>query len=235
MKRFFEKADARQGEDGWSIVLDGRAVRTPAGGTLRAPTRPLAEAIAGEWNAQGERIDANTMPLTRLCNAAIDLVRSRRAEVVDEIVRFGETDLLCYRAEEPAALAERQHALWQPVLDWLMLQHDAPLTVTHGVAPVPQPEPSLAAMRAALRPLCDFRLTAMGTATPALGSIVLALAVLEGAVAPDTAWEASIVDETFQAARWGEDAEAARLRETRRADFAAAVRMLTLLDAADAG
>ena len=233
MKRLYREAGCRQLEGAWAIELDGRAVRTPAGGTLRVPTAALALAICGEWNRQGEKVDTAAMPLTRISNAAIDLVPARREQVIDQIVRFGETDLLCYRATEPAGLVARQQAAWQPPLDWLMRQYDAPLKVAHDIGHVPQPEASLAALRAAIAGMSDFQLAAMSNLATVLGSIVLALAVRDRALATEAAWEASIVDEMFQAGQWGDDAEAIDRRAVRKAEFEVAVAMLTLLDRPD--
>ncbi|MEZ5667010.1 MAG: ATP12 family protein [Alphaproteobacteria bacterium] len=233
MKRFFKQAGCRRTEAGWAVELDGRPVRTPGRRALCLPRQALAEALCAEWNAQGEKIDMRAMPLNRIANAAIDLVPDRRDEVIDQIVRYGATDLLCYRTAEQPELAARQQATWQPVLDWLMRQHDAPLAVTDAVTPVGQPEASLAAIRAALRPRDDFALAAISNLTAVLGSVALALAVVDRAVTSDAAWAASILDETHQARLWGEDAEAAGARAARRADFDVAVRMLALLAAAD--
>lgn len=234
MKRFYEKAAARAMEDGtWAVELDGRPVRTPAGVTLCTPTRSLADAVCAEWNAQSEKVDTLVMPMTRMVNAAIDLVPAQRNNVIDEIVRFGETDLLCYRAPEPEALVKRQLATWQPVLDWLLLHYDAPLHVTDGIAHVAQPEQSLAIVRATLAEMSDFELAAMSNLAAVLGSIVLALAVRDGAISNEEAWAASILDEMFQAEQWGEDAEATERRAKRRADFDAATQMLNFSSSTD--
>lgn len=233
MKRFYREAGCRQAADRWLIELDGRSVRTPAGGSLAVPTRALADAVCGEWNTQGEKVDTRAMPLTRISNAAIDLVPARRGEVIEQIVQFGETDLLCYRAPEPEALAARQHALWQPPLDWLLRQYDAPLRVTHAIGHQAQPEQSLAALRATLAIMGDFQLAAMSNLTTVLGSIVLALSVRDRAMSPEAAWEASIVDEMFQAGIWGDDDEAAARRAMRRAELDIATRLLLLLEPND--
>ena len=233
MKRFYRQADCRLADGRWLIELDGRPVRTPAGGSLGVPTRALAAAVCAEWNAQGEKVDARSMPLTRISNAAIDLVPTRREQVIDQVVRFAETDLLCYRATEPEGLVERQQAQWQPPLDWLMLHYDAPLRVTRDIGHVPQPGTSLAAVRSSVAWMSDFQLAAMSNLATVLGSIVLALAVRDRAIDLETAWQASIVDEMFQAERWGEDAEAAGSRAGRRAELEVAATMLNLLDQPD--
>jgi chaperone required for assembly of F1-ATPase len=233
MKRFYREAASRVSDGRWAIELDGRPVRTPAGGTLAVPTPALAQAICDEWNAQGDRVDTQTMPLTRISNAAIDLVPSQREAVIGQMVQFGETDLLCYRAAEPEGLAARQQAKWQPPLDWLLRHYDAPLRVTTGIGHVAQPEQSLAVLRATLAGMNDFQLAAMSNLVTLLGSIVLALAIRDRAMQPDEAWDASIVDEMYQAELWGDDPEAAERRAARKAELDVAAAMLRMLERRD--
>ncbi len=233
MKRAYRHADCRPSDGSWAVELDGRPVRTPAGGRLALPTRPLAAAVCDEWNAQGDRIDARSMPLTRISNAALDLVSARRAEVIEQVVQFAETDLLCYRATEPEALVARQQALWQPPLDWLLLHYDAPLQVTTGISHVPQPAQTVSVLRRELSGMDDFGLAAMSNLATILGSIVLALAVRDRVMTVEAAWTASILDEAFQAELWGDDDEAVARRAGRRAELDLAARMLHLLEGTD--
>lgn len=229
MRRIYREARAVPAEGGYRIELDGRPVRTPAGAPLTLPNAALAEAVAGEWNAQGERVAPLTMPLTRFASTVIDRVRPQRAAVLEEVARYAETDLVCYRAEAPAELVGRQQALWQPLVDWAVLRFDAPLLVASGVLPRRQPASALAALRAAVEALDDMRLMALHTATTAAGSLVIGLALLEGRLSPEDAWSLSQLDESFQIERWGEDAEAARRRQALRQEIADAWRLATLL------
>jgi len=135
VKRFYKQAMVTEDKQGFGVALDGRPVRTPAKHALAVPTHSLAAAIAAEWQAQGERVDPRALPLTRLASIARDLVAPRRSAVVAEIVKYAGTDLVCYRAEEPAALRDRQHAAWQPHIDWAAQRFGAPLGVTSGVLP----------------------------------------------------------------------------------------------------
>jgi chaperone required for assembly of F1-ATPase len=228
-KRFYEEVAAKdEGGGGASLLLDGKPVRTPGKAPLTLPSRALAEAVASEWRAQGERIDPSTMPLTRLANSAIDGVAGREQAVIDDIARHAASDLLCYRAEGPKALVEAQSAHWDKVLDWARMELKAPLVLAQGVVHVAQPEASLARIRRALDGLDALRLAALHVMTALTGSALLALAVLRGKLTPEQAWTAAHVDEDFQISQWGEDAEAATRRENRWRDFAAAARALTL-------
>ncbi|MGE5203319.1 MAG: ATP12 family chaperone protein [Acidobacteriota bacterium] len=229
MKRFYKHATVSESERGFGVALDGKPLRTPAKHPLTVPSRALAEAIAAEWQAQGERIDPHALPLTRLASIALDLVAPRRAAVVAEIARYAGTDLLCYRAEEPAELRARQHAAWQPLLDWATQRFDAPLGVTAGVLPVPQPAATLAAFTAAVGAYDTHRLAALHLATAALGSLVLALALVEGRLDAETAFAAAQLDETFQIERWGEDSEQMKRRANLKDDIALAARFVALL------
>ena len=229
IKRFWTSAEAAPHPEGWTVALDGRPVRTPAGGAFLAPTRALAEAAAAEWDAQGERPDPRAMPLTRAVNTALDRVSARRAEVAEEIARFGASDLLCYRAPHPDELVRRQVAAWDPVLDWAESRFGVSLLRVEGVMHASQPEPTLAALSAAVHARDPFELTALHDLTTLTGSLVLALAAAEGEIGAEDAWTRSRVDETWQIERWGEDAEAAAAAEARRAAFLAAARLLSLL------
>lgn len=231
MRKFYQHADVRAVCDGVGIVLDQRPVRTPGGAAVIVPSRPLAEAIAAEWRAQGETVLPHTMPLTRLAITAIDRVAPTRGAMIDDVMSFAGTDLLCYRAPEPAELARRQVAHWQPVLDWVALRFGARLATTTTITPVAQSPEALAALRAVLEGYDDLRLTVAGSIAAACGSLVLALAMVEGRLGPGQAFAAGQVDETFQNERWGVDEEAAVRREALRADVHAAADFLALLSA----
>lgn len=230
MKRFYKAAGTVQAEGGIQIHLDGKPVNTPAKALLLVPNLAIAEAIAEEWNAQGETVDPPTMPLTQLANTTIDSVAPERGAVVASVLAFAETDLLCYRAGQPAALAERQAAIWQPLLDWAALELDAPLNVTNGVLPVAQPPASVAAFAAVLAGYDDFRLAAVAHATGLLGSIVLANAVAAGHITAENAFEAAYLDEAYQHENWGTDFEAAARLDRRRMEITATERFMRLLD-----
>lgn len=232
-KRFYKDVGVEPRDGGFAILLDGRPVRTPHKNHLQVPTAALAEAIGDEWRAQGEYIDPATMHLTRLANTAIDAVSAKMPEVANEIVAFAGSDLLCYRAEGPRDLVHRQAAAWDPVLRWVGERIGATFTIVEGIMPVSQPAETLSAVAAAIAPLDAFRLSALHVMTTLAGSAVLALARLMGRLSADQAWTAAHVDEDWQIAQWGEDAEAAARRKRRHAEFSAASRLLDLLGPAE--
>lgn len=229
MRRSYRQATVDSDATGHKILLDGKPLVTPAKVPLLLPTRPLGEAIAGEWMQQGEKIKPQSMPLTRLAATAIDRVRPRRELVIEEVAGYAATDLLCYRAHEPPALVARQAEVWQPVLDWLQQRFDAHLLVTRGVSPVQQSALSLARLRAAVAAEDDLHLAALQALTGTLGSLALALAVRQGELDPEAAFEVSQLDESFQIERWGSDAEAMLRREEIRQDILDTARFLALL------
>jgi len=229
VKRFYKDAAVVEAGNGFSVSLDGKPVRTPAKQPLLVPSRALAEAVAEEWRAQGDTVDPRNLPLTRLCSIAIDLVGPRREAVVAEIAKYAGTDLVCYRAEEPAELTARQHATWQPLIDWAALRFDAPLAVTAGVLPVAQAEETLRAFERAIAAYDTPRLAALHLATAACGSLVVALALVEGRIDAEAAFAASELDESFEIERWGEDSEQTRRRTALKADIALARRLVELL------
>ncbi|PWC86686.1 ATPase [Azospirillum sp. TSH100] len=229
MKRFYKAAGVGEAEGGFRVELDGRPVRSPAKAPLVFPSRPLAQGVADEWDAQGDQIDAHSMPLMQLSSTAVDLIPAKRPDIVHAISAYAGTDLLCYRAEHPQPLVERQAQVWQPLLDWAALTYDAPLHVCAGLMPKPQPEEALAALRRVVERTDDWTLSALQTATGVCGSIIVALALLEGRLSAEEAFEVSQLDETYQIEQWGEDAEATKRRANVRAEIVACRRFVDLL------
>jgi len=230
VKRFWKQADVVAEAAGWGVALDGKPVRTPARKPLVVPTGALAEAIAAEWNGAGERVDPLSMPLTGLANAAIDRVAADPASFADGLARYGESDLACYRAEAPQALAERQARSWDSLLAWARRRFDVDFATTVGILHVPQPRATVQRLAHAVASLDPFRLAGLSPLVTIGGSLVAALAVLERALEPAQAWEAVTIDERWQAEQWGSDSEAEAALEARRLDFMAAARFLDLLD-----
>ncbi len=229
MKRFYTTATIEPGPDGLAILLDGKPVKTPAKAPLLLPGAALADAVAAEWNAQGDKIAPRTMKLTGLANAAIDRIGPERDSFVRALAAYGESDLLCYRAEAPAGLVQCQAALWDPPLAWARRRFDVDFEIVHGVMHRGQPDFTLRQLEAAVAAYPAFALAALSQLVSLSGSLVLALMLAEGATNLDTAWRAATADEDWQAEQWGADADAAARQEARRQDFAAAARFLTLL------
>ncbi|MCX8100205.1 MAG: ATP12 family protein [Geminicoccaceae bacterium] len=230
MRRFYREVTVEPGEAPVAVLLDGRPLKTPARQALRLPTRPLAEAVAAEWAAQGEQITPPTMPLTRLAVTATDLMPARRADAIEEVVGYAATELLCYRAVSPADLAARQHERWQPWLDWLVATRGARLELVRSLDPCPQPEASLLALRAAVEAVADWPLVGLHAAVTATGSLVLGLALLDGALDAAEAFALAQLDELYQIERWGEEREQQRRHAALRRDLATAARFLRLLE-----
>jgi len=226
MKRFYKVAAATP--DG-GIALDGRPVRTPGRAPLVAPTAALADAIAAEWDAQGDQIDPRAMRFTGFANAAIDRIAPDLVTFAQGLSVYGESDLLCYRADGPAALVRRQAEAWDPLLGWAAKRYDVAFNVTAGIVHVAQPPATLERLAAATLARDAFALAGLSPLVTISGSLVVALAVAEEAVLVDEAWSAVIVDEQWQAEQWGEDALAVQALAARRDDFAAAAEFLALL------
>ena len=229
MKRFYGQATASPEEGGVAILLDGRPVRTPGRNLLRVPTEELAEAIASEWNAQGETVDPRSMPLTGLANAAIDRVAPDPAGFARTLADYGESDLLCYRAEGPQSLVERQEQGWGPLLAWARTRFGVELETTTGVMHRRQPAETVERLGRAAAARSPFQLAGLAPLVTIAGSLIVALALAEGAIGLDSAWDAAMLDEAWQAEQWGADPLAAASLQNRRREFEAAYRFLTLL------
>ncbi len=227
MKRFYKAVTVQESEGGFGVQLDGRPVKTPAQTLLVAPTRALAEAVAGEWAAQEGEVRPLSMPLTRLCATVLDRAEAKRAAFSDEILAYLGNDLICYRADGPADLVARQQAAWDPWLGWAA-ERGIVLETTVGVLHRPQSPDSIASAREILEREDALGVTVAHVLTTALGSAVLALAVLDGALGAEEAFAAAAVDELFQAEKWGEDREAARARREVREDIRTAALFLGL-------
>ena len=210
------------------IALDGRVVKTPMKAALRLPTQSLANAVAAEWAAQGEKIDPATMLFTKLANTAIDRVRPLRENIEAEILDYAGSDLVCYRAAEPQALILRHAAAWDPIVDWARTALDAPFIVTTGIVHTPQTEAALKGFASALGALSDFELAAYYTIMTLTGSALIAMMLARDAIAPQTAWAAAHADEDYQIEQWGGDEEAAARRALRLTEFSACCRFMAL-------
>jgi len=211
------------------IALDGRPVRTPGRLALVLPTEALADAVAGEWRAAEGEIDPRAMPLTGLANTAIERVAPDPATFAASLAAWGESDMLCYRAETPEPLVERQAAAWDPLLDWARTRYDVHFVVTTGIMHQPQPPATLARLGEAVAARSPFELAPLAPIVTITGTLVGALALIEGAVDSATLWTAAHIDEDWQAELWGRDPLALAAYEERQRDFDAAVRFLGLL------
>jgi chaperone required for assembly of F1-ATPase len=222
MKRFYKEATAVEADGGWSILLDGRPVRTPARALLVLPTAALGNAVAQEWASQGEEIDPAAMTMTGIANAAIDHVMPDPAAFAAPIAAYGESDLTCYRADGPEPLVARQAEQWQPLIDWAQARYDVSLRVTSGIVHVPQPPETLIRLGEAVRALDPFLLAPLSTLVSMSGSLIIGLAAVERAFPLAQLWQAAELDELWQAEQWGDDDQALLRRAQRHEAFMAA-------------
>jgi chaperone required for assembly of F1-ATPase len=227
-KRFWASVDVVEAENGFNVTLDGRRVLTPQKSVLSLPTHPFAQRLAAEWSAVEGAVDPNAMPITRAANSAIDKVTPQRTEIIDILAAYGESDLLCYHADQPRALVERQQAQWSPWLDWACQRYNAPMVVTSGISPVSQDPQSMLRLREPLKKMTVFQLTGMHDLITISGSLVLALAITDGEISAEDAWPISRLDELWQIEEWGADEEAEELGESKRKDFLRAFEIFSI-------
>ena len=227
MKRFWAGTAVTGAGTAWSVTLDSKPLRLPGGGTLTVPLPRLAEAVAAEWAAAPAVFTPDDLPLTRLATTAQDRVRQHRADLIQQLAGFGMNDLLCYRGQPPA-LAARQEAAWQPWLDWAAARHGIRLTVTSGVMPIAQPPEAGAACTTALAASDEYQLAGLGVVVPALGSLVLGLAIQAGALGAAPACDLAQLDSLWQEQHWGQDEAAASSRRALLADVAAAAQFMVI-------
>ena len=218
-KRFWNETSVEEKEDGFAVRLDGRAVKTPAKARLVVPTRAMAEAIAAEWDAQGEDVDPTRMPTTRGANAAIDKVRVQHGEVADMLAEYGNSDLLCYRATQPQELVARQAEAWDPLLDWAASDLQARLEPREGLMHADQEAQSLKTLRQRVHDLNEFELAAFHDLVSLSGSLVIGFAAVHKWDQIERLWDISRIDETWQEEQWGIDEEAKAQAEVKREAF----------------
>lgn len=228
-KRFWDAVAVEARDGGFGVALDGRVLKTPAHAPLVVPTEGFAREIAAEWEGIESEIRPDDLPFTRTANTVIDRIAGNPGPVVEALAAYGETDLLCYRAEGPDALQLRQAELWDPWLEWSAREIGAPLLAVSGIIHHAQPEPSLAALRAAVAAHDPFALAALHELVTLSGSLVLALAVSRGALDGESAWALSRLDEIWQAEQWGRDSEAEQAAAIKCAVFLRAEDQLRLL------
>ncbi len=231
MKRFWTSTAAQQHEDGFAILLDGKILHLPGGNPLNVPFPALAAAIAQEWAEAGgetKNFTPDDLPLTRLASTARERVHHHRDNIISQLAAYGLTDLLCYRAENQPALAAREQELWQPQLDWAAQTYGIQLRTTAGIVPIPQPPEALAIFTAALAAMTDYQLAAIGVIVPALGSLILGLAVAANALTPDAACNLAFLGELWQEEHWGADEAAAARRQIIRDDIATSAHFMAL-------
>jgi len=214
---------------GYQVLLDGKPIRTPSGAVSILPTTSLADAVAEEWRAQGDKIRPATMILTKLANTAIDRVAPNRQAVIAQILAFGKSDSLCYRAEAPEALVGRQVAAWDPLLEWARVRYGAELHVATGIGPIEQSPEALQALERAIAGHGDFALAGLHGAATLLGSVIVALALSEGRLDAGEAFAAAYLDEIYQAEKWGRDQEADRRLRNKAAELTEIARFLRIL------
>jgi len=230
MKRVYREVATAPGDWGHTVRLDGRPVTTPRRRPLILPTPALAELVAAEWAAQGETVAPDGMRVNRLATTAIDLMPERRTGAIEQVVEYVETDLLCYRAAFPAELAAAQARHWDPPLDWLAHTHGIRLEVTAAMTPVGQPDAAVRGVAGVVAGLGDWPLVGLHALTTTTGSVVLALMVHARALSAAAAGDAALVDDRFERARWGEEADAQAREQRLLADVDAAERFLHALD-----
>ncbi len=228
LRRFWSKATAAETDDGWSVLLDARPLRTPAKRVLTAPTQGLAEAVAAEWDAQEGEVNPAKMPMTRLANSALDKVATQHAVVATLVADYGGSDLLCYRADGPQQLVDRQMTLWDPLLEWVANTHGIVLEVQTGLMPVAQPRESLQRIHNHTQDLSNHVLTGFHDLVSLSGSWVIGYAALTEHMPVDALWDIALIDEIWQAEQWGEDEEAMEVRANKRNAFLDALRFTQL-------
>lgn len=229
MKRFYEKAEVAETGGGWQVALDGRALRTQGGAEQIVPTQALAGALADEWREQGPDLDPAAFPLRDMVDYAIDRVAPDPVAAVAAIVPYGDTDTLCYRAEDGSSLRTRQDEAWEPILAAIEARHAVAFVRAGGVVHTAQAPETLAALKAHLESLDPFTLAAVQNMAAIAGSLCVALAMLEPDADAETLFAHANLEEDWQAAQWGWDNDALTRRDARLAGFILAARLAALV------
>ena len=229
MKRFYKTVTIAEEDGGFVVKLDDHRLKTPEKKPLIIPTRAMTEVVKEEWDSQEDSIDPARMPMTKLLNTMLDRVEARRDEIIEDLVRFGGNDQLCYRANSPEDLVHRQETVWTPLLNWVKDHYDIHLKVTSGVLHMAQEPDELLKIRKILEGMDSYELTALHNITTLTGSLTIGLGLHAGKIDMEEAWKAGQLDETYQAEKWGKDEEAEQRRRQIKAELGDAVRFLSLM------
>ena len=229
MKRFWKEVATSSGKNAFGITLDGKPIKTPAGAELLVPNANLAEAIAKEWNEQGENVEPYSMPMFQFSLTALDRVAPQRHVIIDEIASYGASDLLCYREAQDRNLKQHQQKVWQPYLAWFEEQFEVSLSVTEGVMPISQSPQAIKRMGEIVAKYDNFALAGLHSLTTLTGSLVLGMAVAKEYVSAEKVTAAAFLDMLWQQEKWGADEEAEQLLLARIESLLEAERYLALL------
>ena len=228
MKRFYKDVTVGEQDQMFTILLDGKTIKTPEKSLCLMPTREMAQAVAREWDDQLEEINPALMPVTKLANTAIDRLDKRRAELIDELVEYAGSDQLCYRAEHPDELVNLQNQIWDPLLKRMSDIHGIELKLAAGIIFQQQEAEQLSKIRALIEAIESFKLMAFYAMTTVSGSVTIGFNLFEGHITVDQAWQAGHLDENFQTSKWGSDAEAEERRENLKSELENAAKFLKL-------
>ena len=221
MKRFYNSAGVTEAEGGWQVTLDDRAMKTVKGSQQIVPTRGLAEMLAAEWEAQGEKIDPASFVIRDMADYAIDIVAPDHAATADKLVAYGDTDTLLYRADPDEPLYVRQQEVWEPIVAEFEQREGVELTRVSGIIHKPQADATIARLKARLGEVQAFELAAIETMTSLAASLLIALTASDTSEEEQAKklWDAASLEEEWQADLWGRDEEAEERREKRTRDF----------------
>jgi chaperone required for assembly of F1-ATPase len=228
VKRFWKNAQIIPADEEHGVELDGRPVKLPSGKPLVVPFHLLAEAIANEWANAPQDFSPDDLPLTRLASTAQERIAPHRSDIVNQLAAYGMNDLLCYRADAPEDLVTRQRNTWDPWLQWAAATHGVVLLSTTGLVPINQPASAGEALHQILSTSSDYTIAALGVIVPALGSLLLGLALTARAIDPQGACDAACLDELWQEEQWGTDQEAIARRAKILADVAVSTQFMYL-------
>ena len=224
-KRFWETVSTVcvDGASLYKVYLDKRLLNSPNKKPLILPTKEMADHVVFEWESQGDKVDPLTMPYTRSANSSIDKVAPQTDEIRKLVTDYGDSDLICYRADKPKELVRRQEKIWSNLVLWSASDLNAPLNIFEGVVYEPQPSQSILEFEKQVSNLNTFQLCALYDLVTISGSLVLSLAVIKNFLNLDNAWSACQVDEDWQQENWGiDEVESVRTLNRKTAFFHAA-------------
>ena len=230
MKQFYRTVKTKRVKDGWTILLDKNLLKTPGKNNLVLPSLLLAEAIKEEWEDQKNIILPLTMPLTKLANTAIDRVKEKRSQIVEELSAYGNSDLLCYRFKNPIDLAHRQRKEWQPVIDWFFKTFQIEVQTTTDILYVKQNRETLLEIKKLIEEFNDFSVAGIQVITNLSNSIILSLALAKGFILGEKFFRCALLEELYQIEKWGDDEEDKRRREDIKSEIVNAERFIKLAE-----
>ena len=214
MKKFWKKVSIKKiSSNSFQIMLDERILQTPLKRELVLPNLNLTQEIVKEWDQVSKNINTESMIFYGLISTSLDKIIDNKNLYIDDILDYIDTDLICYRAENPKELVELQKNKWDPIILLIEKYIGTKVHVFEGVLHKKQHYTVHDRLNNLINQFDIFEISALHRITNITGSIFLSLCVLKKDISKNEIFELSFLDELWQEKNWGFDEENSQKRK----------------------